>query len=745
MKTFVVLTLAACVAGAAYARPVVIEERGTIQFPDPTFFVADVGIDGDEAILFGTKTVPDVDGNPDIVTRAYLFRRSGSAWNPAGLLFENVNDNELEPRPREGMAMRDGVAVFALSPLRVFERVGSSWLEVPIRSASGGAAGVDPPSDSVEISNGRIFHGGVSFGGVVYERNATAWRAVQALNGDVSGDGDGAEGAQVALAGNRAAVLSPHNNELLPFPSIQIFSRGSTPASWTQEDRINAATGHIFARLALRGDELFVAGLPRHGIARYRRDSGTWTEEGRLTTAGDYVAIREYGVLHGPIVDSDRYVLHLAWDYERIGHVVQVFQPTPTGGWRHAATLAPKFSETLFEGVAVSGRRVLAASYGQTYYFELPETLVTPAIQQDTFTSSDGASWTQTAGSQFEVVRAGYSRVFRQSSLAGQAVAVRDMSNWTNQSIQADVTLRQVNGQDRWAGLATRRSDAANYYYLTLRSTGAVDLKRMRGGVFSTIARGSVPPPFALNRTYRLRLESVGTRLNMYIDGRLHFSTDELEAPLPPGRAALMTYRAAADFDNVVISPTLTTTIYTQSGREQNLEPWTYRGGVWRWVDDGEEEEEGEGNTEVGVFQQQLVTGDARAFVGAHTEDADQIVQSRVRVDAFDTGNGDPWVGLMSRAADPNNYTYLSLRRSGTLTLRKLVNGQIQALGTANVGVTPGAWVQLRLETVGVRVRAYVNGTLVLQADDPDFRTGRTGLLTYRARASFDDYMAVRP
>ena len=198
MKMFAVLSLAACVAGVAYARPVVIEERSTIQFPDPTFFGVEVGIDGDEAIVLGTKRVPDVDGNPDIVTRAYLFRRSGTAWNPVGLLFENINDNELGANPREGMAMRDGVAVFSLSPLRVFERVGTGWLEVPIRSASGGPAGVDPPSDSVEISNGRIFHGGVSFGGVIYERNASEWRAVQTLNGDNSGDGDGAPGRRWA-------------------------------------------------------------------------------------------------------------------------------------------------------------------------------------------------------------------------------------------------------------------------------------------------------------------------------------------------------------------------------------------------------------------------------------------------------------------------------------------------------------------------------------------------------------------
>ncbi len=181
MKMFVVLTLAACVAGVAYARPLVIEERSIFPFPDPTFTVRDVGIDGDEAIVLGYKIVPCVESLcfQDIMTRAYLFRRSGAVWKPAGLLFENLDDSDVEQNQLGGMAMRNGVAVFAVSPLRIFERVGGSWLEV----ARGGSK---PPSDSVEISNGRIIHGGMSYGGVVYERNATAWRAVQTLYGDTS-------------------------------------------------------------------------------------------------------------------------------------------------------------------------------------------------------------------------------------------------------------------------------------------------------------------------------------------------------------------------------------------------------------------------------------------------------------------------------------------------------------------------------------------------------------------------------
>ena len=36
---------------------------------------------------------------------------------------------------------------------------------------------------------------------------------------------------------------------------------------------------------------------------------------------------------------------------------------------------------------------------------------------------------------------------------------------------------------------------------------------------------------------------------------------------------------------------------------------------------------------------------------------------------------GDPWVGVMARYDEPTNYVYVSLRRSNTVTLRKLETG----------------------------------------------------------------------
>ena len=248
------------------------------------------------------------------------------------------------------------------------------------------------------------------------------------------------------------------------------------------------------------------------------------------------------------------------WNADRGVNVVNVFQQQdPNGLFRHVAILVAKDGNDLGGSISVSGRGVLVS--GGPYYFELPESFAQPALFQDTFATGNGTGWTALSGSQFSVVQSGDTRVFRQASTAGNAGAVLNAYDWTNQSIQADVKPTAVNGSDRWVGLATRRTDPSNYYYVTLRSSGIIQLKRNQGGVFATIDSASVP--WALNRTYRLRLESIGTLHRVYVDGNLVL--EAWDDALSHGRAALLSYRVAADYDNVIVSPFLTQTIYSVS------------------------------------------------------------------------------------------------------------------------------------------------------------------------------------
>ena len=109
-------------------------------------------------------------------------------------------------------------------------------------------------------------------------------------------------------------------------------------------------------------------------------------------------------------------------------------------------------------------------------------------------------------------------------------------------------------------------------------------------------------------------------------------------------------------------SPFLTQTIYSASkGRctsppQFQPEPWTYSGaGQWIWQSEG-------ANGDL-HFKQTSTAGIARAAVGPEQiVNTDQIVQTRVRPRTFNAA-GDPWVGVMARYGDANNYVYMSLRR----------------------------------------------------------------------------------
>jgi hypothetical protein len=44
--------------------------------------------------------------------------------------------------------------------------------------------------------------------------------------------------------------------------------------------------------------------------------------------------------------------------------------------------------------------------------------------------------------------------------------------------VQADLRPTQFSGADRWVGLTVRYRDEGNYHYVTLRSSGALDIRK---------------------------------------------------------------------------------------------------------------------------------------------------------------------------------------------------------------------------------------------------------------------------
>ena len=419
----------------------------------------------------------------------------------------------------------------------------------------------------------------------------------------------------------------------------------------------------------------------------------------------------------------------------RTGGTIEVFGKNAANRYRQVAILGPRHG-VLVGSPAISGRTLLvgglkpynfeAQPANHVFVYELPESFTPATTRQFTFESGSFGDWTPSAGSNFQVVNTGANRVLRQSSQSGDALAVLSGPESAEQAIEADITPTAFNGTDRWTGVAVRHVDASNYYYVTLRNTGVVELRRKLNGVVTTLNARNLP--ITAGQTYRVRLQAFGDSIDATVDDSIRLVA--YDDTIGPGRAALLSYRASTEYDNVFVADVGRTPLFESlDGCVGNLH-WRASGGAW------------ECQPQVSLAQTS-VSGDARLIFEGRSEDA--TVHVRARATGFSSAGSDPWFGIATRYRDSRNYYYLTVRSSGQVSLRKLNNGAITVLATRTFSSPIGTWLDLRLDAVGNQLRGYVNGKLMVQATDGTHTEGSIGFVTYRASAEYTALTAYQP
>jgi hypothetical protein len=95
----------------------------------------------------------------------------------------------------------------------------------------------------------------------------------------------------------------------------------------------------------------------------------------------------------------------------------------------------------------------------------------------------------------------------------------------------------------------------------------------------------------------------------------------------------------------------------------------------------------------------------------------------------------------------------VSLRSNNTVTLRRLVGGNVYPVAEVPYTVTAGNWYSLRLEIVAGLTRVIINDKVVI-ATNADYgptqrytsiEYGAVGLVSYRAAGDYDDFLAYQP
>ncbi|WP_229068220.1 polysaccharide lyase family 1 protein [Actinoplanes sp. DH11] len=177
-----------------------------------------------------------------------------------------------------------------------------------------------------------------------------------------------------------------------------------------------------------------------------------------------------------------------------------------------------------------------------------------------------------------------------------------------------------------------------------------------------------------------------------------------------------VTVAASAVLLSAVISaPASAETLFGDTFDDGNADGWSRNGGSWSVVTDGSP-----------VYRQSNAGTNARALAGS-TSWTDYTVQARVK------GAG----GVAARARSTSQYYVLALTSGGTAQLQRVSGGTATTLATATVGA--GTWHTLALEVRGTALTGYVDGSALLRATDTAYSSGRIGLVTSYAAASFDD------
>jgi hypothetical protein len=736
MKTFRFAMLTFALATLAHARPVVIEESARLTRPDAawTFGRSGVAIDGDFALVSGDRVVSDPTAAGGVREEgvAYLYRRSGVNW----IYQQRLGPIGTIPREkRPGLAMKDGIAVIWTDKTRIFELQGDTWVRIPLPLAIENTM----QGPDIEIDGGRILISrvGCTFESAVLRKTSGAWT----VEGDLVGHSSYCTnvGEEQDIHGTHAILHNREGPNGEP-GGAYLYRRNVSGVGWRQTRFAQQENGRISASyIALNWPNWAAAGDTLRGSAvGYELSDGVgeWSPYG-LQPLDSYISSDSVST-----VGIERFRDGFAqrnWSFDRNTYVINLFRINDDAvhSSEQVATLQSSDGQYLGNKIDRSGNRLIVSGWfnhqgnDTVRVFNVPASLESPPVQVHDFEqASAGAAWQPAPGSTFSVVRVGNSCVYRQGSLAGSPSSSL-MSPMTNQAIQVEVTPRATQSTAAWVGVTTRR-EGSSFYYVGLRASGGMEFKRVVNGVATFL--NTAPVSFRIGQKYRLRLESIGTLHRVYLDDVPVITMRD--ATLREGVPGVMTNRARADYDNVIVTPTPLTTITKHIEDYYNRESWTELSGTWQYGSSS-------------GFHQSSLTEYGRAFTGALADD--QIVQARIRPTGF--VGPDNWVGLMARYLDQRNHLYVSLRARGVISLWRRTNGAITQLATRSMTVTPGTWYTVRVEVVGGLTRVYVNEQLQLASSaDPgptvpnvSWSKGQVGLITYKATADFEDILAYQP
>jgi hypothetical protein len=156
-----------------------------------------------------------------------------------------------------------------------------------------------------------------------------------------------------------------------------------------------------------------------------------------------------------------------------------------------------------------------------------------------------GRPWTEYGGQWIEPPAGDTAHYFKQIDTRGLAMAIIG-TPIDDQVISAGIRVDSFAGSQPtpWAGLVARYVDARNYYYLSIRGSNQVQIRKVVNGVSTVLSARSLAVP--IGQVQGFRFEVVGNELHATVNGELVATA--IDSDLKQGRYGIATYHAAASF-----------------------------------------------------------------------------------------------------------------------------------------------------------------------------------------------------
>lgn len=157
---------------------------------------------------------------------------------------------------------------------------------------------------------------------------------------------------------------------------------------------------------------------------------------------------------------------------------------------------------------------------------------------------------------------------------------------------------------------------------------------------------------------------------------------------------------------------------------------WTSLAGTWEVAEDGDNH----------AYRNTTAVNSVRSYLG-HVVRSDYSQKVRMKVDGWGTGNP-VRLGIIGRYVNSTNFYYAVYEHSTQrFKLYKVVNGAVSTIASSAVTPTDftSGYREMKLELDGASLALYLDGALMVAAQDSSFPEGYPGLYAYNQQTYFDD------